>query len=95
MNVIWDWLKYKKPISIALKIRNKNDITIACNSNLEFSYLNATASFMLKECNGLISIDEILSKYIETYDVDEKQLQFDIIELIRLLQWKKLIKLMD
>ncbi len=43
--------------------------------------------------DGLNTLDGIAKRLLKIYDVDEQELRSDIVDLIRELQWKRLIKL--
>ena len=58
---------------------------------MEVFYLNDTAKDFILLCDGKRTVEDILVKMAEIYAVDEKILQIDIIDLIRDLQWKKIL----
>lgn len=91
--MIWKWLENKSPVCIALKTRKEGDITVACNSKLEIVYLNITASFLIDMADGHITVSEIAKAMLEKFEVTESDLINDLIEVIRQLQWKRIIKL--
>ncbi|WP_406041564.1 PqqD family protein [Succinimonas sp.] len=93
--MIWKWLENKKPVCIALKTRKEGDITVACSSKLEVFYLNITASFLVNMADGRITLSEIAKIMIENFEVSEPDLINDLVEVIRQLQWKRIIKLND
>lgn len=64
---------------------------IVCGEDLSIYYLNRTAAFFLKSVNGRDSIEIIKNKFLEKFDVEENELKKDMIEIIRDLQWKKII----
>ncbi|MBQ3681808.1 MAG: PqqD family protein [Succinimonas sp.] len=93
--MIWKWLENKKPVCIALKTRKEGDITVACSSKLEVFYLNITASFLVNMADGRITLSEIAKIMLEKFEVSEPDLINDLVEVIRQLQWKRIIKLND
>lgn len=93
MNLIWDWVKDKRPVDISLKKRMEGDVTVIYGKTLEICYLNKVASRILHYSDGKKTLSEVADQLLNIYDVDENILQNDIVELIRDMQWKRLIKL--
>lgn len=91
--ITWDWLKNKKPVDVSLKKRIEGEITLIYGKNLEICYLNKVGGQIVELSDGRNTLDDIAGILLESYDVDERDLQGDIIALIRELQWKRLIKL--
>ena len=91
--IIWDWIKEKKIIDISLKKRKEGNVVVVYGKNLEICYLNKIGGGILYLSADNITIKEISSKLLSKYDVDEKVLHDDLIEIIRDLQWKRIIKL--
>ena len=91
--IIWDWIKEKKIIDISLKKRKEGNVVVVYGKNLEICYLNKIGGEILYLSADNITIKEISSKLLSKYDVDEKVLHDDLIEIIRDLQWKRIIKL--
>lgn len=91
--IIWDWIKDKKPQNISLKSRMEEDIMVVYGKPLEMSYLNKIGARILNLSDGSNSVEDIANILLKIYDVDEKNLQDDIIVLMRELQWKRIIKL--
>lgn len=91
--MIWEWLESKKPVCIALKTRKEGNITVVCNRDLELFYLNFTASFLVKLADGTLKLSEIANIMLEKFDVNESELLYDLVEVIRQLQWKRIIEL--
>lgn len=91
--MIYDWIKKKIPCKNIVKERWNGDILIACSNDLELRYLNQTAAMFLILSDGKNSIDDIKQKFLEKYEVDEKELERDLIETTRDLQWQRMIVL--
>ena len=93
MNLIWDWVKNKRPVDISLKKRIEGDVVVIYGKTLEICYLNKVGSQILQYSDGEKTLSEIADRFLNIYDVDENILQNDIVELIRDMQWKRLVKL--
>ena len=88
---IFDIIKDDIPLKNNLKERNNQEFVIISNEDLDVFYLNETAKFIWENCDGDSSIEEIYLRIMKEYDVESAVLKNDIIEVIRDLQWKKLI----
>lgn len=93
MNLVWDWVKNKRPVDISLKKRMEGDVAVIYGKTLEICYLNKVASQILQYSDGKKTLSEMADQLLRIYDVDEDILQNDIVELIRDMQWKRLVKL--
>lgn len=91
--MVFEWLKDKIPHSRYIKKRLNDDILIVCSENLVVYYFNATAAFFLNHSDGKATVNDIKNKFLQKYDVDEKELENDLIDMIRDLQWKKILVL--
>ena len=91
--IIWDWIKEKKIKDISLKKRKEGNVVVVYGKNLEICYLNKVGGEILYLSADNITINEISIKLMSKYDVDEKVLHDDLIEILRDLQWKRIIKL--
>ena len=91
--MVYDWIKHKIPCKNIVKERWNDDILIACSDDLEIRYLNQTAAMFLNLSDGKNSIDDIKQKFLERYEVDEKELEKDLIETTRNFQWQRIIVL--
>lgn len=80
-----------------VKIREdtQTEFLIVMNHNLSLSYFNGTAKDIMQFIltSGTCTLKQIFQHMIELYDIDEKILKIDIVDFIRDLQWKKLIKM--
>lgn len=93
MNVAYNMLKDYIPVRNALKTRANDELMIASNHNNEIYYLNATAHEMWELIDGIISVDGLCSKILSEYEADRETIENDVVNFIRDLQWKKLIRL--
>ena len=91
--MIFEWIKDKVPVAAYVKKRMNDDILIICAETLSMYYLNATAAFFINSADGNATVNEIKSKFLQKYDVDEEELEKDIIDMIRDLQWKQILYL--
>ena len=91
--MIFQWLKDKIPHCSFVKKRMNDDVLIICADNLTIYYLNTTAAFFIELADGNATVEEIKQKFLERYDVAESELENDFINMIRDLQWKKILTL--
>ena len=91
--MIFDWLESKVPQPTFVKKRMNGDVLIICAENLTIYYLNATAAFFVELADGKATVGDIKRKFLDRYDVDERELENDFVEMIRDLQWKKILTL--
>ncbi|SEH23135.1 PqqD family protein [Selenomonas sp. KH1T6] len=91
--MIYSWLKDKKPKGVFLKKRRNENMLIVCSNDLNIFYLNKTATFMLEHSDGRHSVEEIKQEMLDKYDVREHELEDDLVEALRDLQWRSLVVL--
>ena len=91
--MIFDWLDGKVPQISFVKKRLNGDVLIICADNLSIYYLNSTAAFFIELADGKATVGGIKSKFLARYAVDERELEKDFVEMIRDLQWKKILTL--
>lgn len=91
--MIFSWLEDKIPRVTFVKKRINDDVLIICAENLAIYYLNATAAFFIELADGKATVGEIKQKFLNRYAVDERELENDFVEMIRDLQWKKILTL--
>lgn len=91
--MIYQWLKDKHPVKTIIKERKNKDILVVCGSTLEIYYLNKVASVVLESMNGKNTVDDIKQLLLRRFDVKERELEHDLIDVIRDFQWKRLAKL--
>ena len=91
--MIFTWLENKIPHVTFVKKRLNDDVLIICTENLMIYYLNSTAAFFIELADGKSTVGDIKNKFLARYDVDEQELENDFVEMIRDLQWKKILTL--
>ena len=91
--IVWKWLKNKKPVKISLKQRHEGEITLVCSKNMELLYLNKVGSFIFELCDGKNTLDDIVTQLLNKFDVEKEILIADLMDIIRDLQFKRIIKL--
>ena len=91
--MIFSWLEDKVPCITFVKKRMNDDVLIICAGNLAIYYLNATAAFFIELSDGKATVGDIKKKFLARYAVDEKELEKDFVEMIRDMQWKKILTL--
>ena len=91
--MIFAWLENKIPRVTFVKKRMNDDVLIICADSLMIYYLNLTAAYFIELADGKSTVGDIKQKFLERYDVDERELENDFVEMIRDLQWKKILTL--
>lgn len=91
--MIFNWLEGKIPRVTFVKKRMNDDVLIICAENLAIYYLNSTAAFFIELADGKATVGDIKKKFLARYAVNERELEKDFVEMIRDLQWKKLLTL--
>ena len=91
--MIFAWLENKIPRCSFVKKRMNDDVLIICADNLTIYYLNSTAAFFIELADGKATVGDIKRKFLARYAVDERELENDFVEMIRDLQWKKILTL--
>ena len=91
--MIFNWLEGKVPRVTFVKKRMNDDVLIICAENLAIYYLNSTAAFFIELADGTMTVGDIKKKFLVRYAVKERELEKDFVEMIRDLQWKKLLTL--
>ena len=95
MSKVFLLMKNYIPIQNVLKQRENEEFLILANKDSNIYYLNDMAKTMWLLIDGKISIKDIYEKINNEYDVTSEELQNDIIDFIRDLQWKRLISLKE
>ena len=93
MNTAYQFLKSYIPVRNALKTREDGDFLVASSSTNEIYYFNGMAKDMWSMLDGITSIEELCVRILGEYNVERSILERDIVEFIRNLQWKKLIRI--
>lgn len=95
MNKIYKMIEEYVPIKNILKEKENGDFLILANKHSDIYYLNNIAKEIYLLIDNKINISGIYGKIKSEYDVNEDELQEDIIDFIRDLQWKNLIRLKE
>lgn len=95
MSKVFLLMKNYIPIPNVLKQRENEEFLILANKDSNIYYLNDMAKTMWLLIDGKISIKDIYEKINNEYDVTSEELQNDVIDFIRDLQWKRLISLKE
>ena len=98
-------LIYKKitslvPVPIYKKMRlEEKGLSIVASEEYKIHYLNETATTFLSLVDGIKRLDEVVAIFFKEFGIKKeeeiKMLIKDIIELIRDLQWKRIIILRE
>ena len=91
--MIFNWIENKIPHVTFVKKRMNDDVLIICAENLAIYYLNATAAYFIELANGKATVGDIKKKFLARYAVEDSELEKDFVEMIRDLQWKKILML--
>ncbi|MBQ6297675.1 MAG: PqqD family protein [Selenomonadaceae bacterium] len=91
--MIFSWLENKIPCISFVKKRMNDGVLIICAENLTIYYLNSTAAYFIELANGTVTVGDIKQKFLDRYAVEERELEKDFVEMIRDLQWKKILTL--
>ena len=91
--MIFTWLEEKIPRLIFVKKRMNDDVLIICAETLAIYYLNTTAAYFIELADDKATVGDIKRKFLARYAVDEHELENDLVEMIRDLQWKKILTL--
>ena len=95
MNNAYELMKSYIPVKSALKTRPEGDMLIVANNNSEIYYLNGIAGEIWDMIDGIKSIDDLSRQILSEYDASTETVEHDMIEFIRDMQWKRLIRLKE
>lgn len=95
MNEVYTLIKNYIPIKNTLKEKENGEFLILANKNSDIYYLNNIAKEMYYLINNKNNIQDIFEKIKKEYDVNDDELQNDIVDFIRDLQWKNLVRLKE
>lgn len=90
---VYEKVKTLYPVATAIKARKDGEFLILSNESGDIQFLNDVALEIYHLFNGQNNIESIVSSIYDLYDVDMKELEEDVVGLVRDLQWKHLIKL--
>ena len=92
---VYDCLKSKHPVVICKKMRVEGEMLVVNNEEYSTEILNQVAKDFLLKCDGKHTFHEILLLLGEEYGQNEEQLIQDFVSFIRMLQWKRIVRLKD
>lgn len=87
--------EHLRPVNICLKVRREGTLLIVLSAAGQIEFLNETASFFLELADGIVNINYICEKMLLEYDVGKVDLESDLMNLVKDLQWKRVIRLAD
>ena len=93
--IVYMLIKEYIPVKDVLKEKENGEFLIVANKNSDVYYLNNMAKEMYSLIDSKISIEKIYEQVKKEYDVEELELKYDIVNFVRDLQWKKLIRLKE
>lgn len=93
--LVYDCLKYKYPVVICKKMRTEGEMLVVNNAEYSTEIVNQVAKDFLLKCDGKHTFQEILLLLGEEYGRNEEQLIQDFVSFVRMLQWKRMISLID
>lgn len=91
--IIYELIKNRIPVVIAVKQKENGDFLMIESRNLEIFHLNETAKDFILLCDGKKNISDIEEVFVTLYEIDKDVLRKDIVDLVRDLQWKKIISM--
>lgn len=95
MNSAYEMLKGYIPLKSALKTRKEGGMLIASNRNNEIYYLNDMAGEIWNMIDGQKSIEGLCAEIMSEYDAEAEAVKADIVNFVRDMQWKRLIRLKE
>ena len=93
--IVYMLIKEYIPVKDVLREKENGEFLIVANKNSDVYYLNNMAKEMYSLIDSKISIEKIYEQVKKEYDVEELELKNDIVNFVRDLQWKKLIRLKE
>lgn len=93
--LIYDCLRNKRPVVICRKMREEGSMLVINNADYSTEIVNQVAKDFLLKCDGRRTFQEVLSLLGEEYEQPEEQLVQDFVSFIRMLQWKRIVRLVD
>lgn len=95
MNFIYEKMKRLIPIKNTQKYRDDGEFLIIMSHGHSIRYLNEVAKDFYLLSDGNRKVEDIVEIMLDEYEVPRDILENDILELIRNLQWNKLILLKE
>jgi len=93
--LVYDCLKNKHPVVICKKMRAEGEMLVVNNEEYSTEIVNQVAKDFLLKCDGKRTFHEILLLLGEEYGQSEEKLIYDFVSFIRMLQWKRIVRLKD
>lgn len=93
MNTAYEFINKHIPVKNALKARTDDLFLILSNHESNVYYLNGTAREIWEIIDGNKNIKEICEYLSGEYDVSHEILESDLVNFVRDMQWKKLLRL--
>lgn len=66
---------------------------IVCGATLEMYYLNPMAKTIFEAMDGIKTVDDVKNLILSQFEVSERELELDLVDIVRDFQWKRLVKL--
>lgn len=95
MNKVYEQMKNLVPVINTQKYRDDGEFLIIMSYSHKIQYLNEVAREFFLQIDGKDKVEDIVAYLLEEYEVSEEELTRDIVELIRDLQWNKMIMLKE
>ena len=95
MKYVFEYMKDLIPYKTCLKERSNPPLQIVANEELDIYYLNESSAYFYELCDNKRTFEDILQLFLETYDVERQVAESDLVELIRDLQWKQVLRLRE
>lgn len=80
------------PQTVALKIREEEEVLIVVSHQKNFFLLNEVAKDFYILCDGKRKFNQIIDELCEIYDVDREILTDDLIDVIQDFQYKRILR---
>lgn len=95
MNLIYEKMNNLIPIRNEVKSREEGDFLIIASEKHNLQYLNQVAKDFFLAIDGNKTLEDIVVWFESEYEVSREQLENDLVELIRDLQWNDFILLKE
>ncbi len=56
-------------------------------------YLNPMAKTIFEAMDGIKTVDDVKNLILSQFEVSERELELDLVDIVRDFQWKRLVKL--
>lgn len=92
MHSIFSCIADETPHDITLKSRREGETIVVLTHDGDIEFLNETAAYFFEQVDGKKKISDIYTQMLQIYNVEASCLQNDIVNLIRDLQWKRILQ---